>query len=78
VRRIGVREPANALPVAVEVVEAVVLLVDDHDVVDRPQLVRVAAPPGGGAAREHERRKRGRRHYDERRKAPKHAQTSSV
>jgi hypothetical protein len=34
VRRIGAAQPVDALPPAVEVVEAVVLLVDDHDALD--------------------------------------------
>ncbi len=51
VRGVGVRAAVHALPAAVEVVEAVVLLVDDHDVLDLRELVlpaRRRQPARGG------------------------------
>ena len=40
VRRVGVCTPVHTLPAAVQVVEAVVLFVDHHDVIDLPKRVR--------------------------------------
>ena len=54
VRGVGVSETADTLPAAVQIVEAVVLLVDHDDVPDRPQLVRVGVRVGGRAARHDE------------------------
>ena len=41
VRRIGVRAPVDPLPAPVQVVEAVVLLVDDDDVIDLVELLPI-------------------------------------
>jgi hypothetical protein len=49
---VGVRTTVHALPAAVQVVEAVVLLVDHHDVVDLRQLI-VARRTGGAGAEDH-------------------------
>src|SRR4029453_11557363 len=43
----GVAQAVDALPHAVEVVEAVVLLVDHHDVVDPRQPIRTGGGGGG-------------------------------
>ena len=51
---VGVGEPVDAFPPAVEVVEAVVLLVDDDDVPNRVQLLVVSlAGPATGAGHGH-------------------------
>ena len=79
VRGIGVGEAANALPAAVQVVEAVVLLVDDDDVVDLAELVVVALPwLGGRAARDDERATAAALSCGERREDAGASKTSSV